>query len=231
MGSLPDEEGRFEREGPVHEVTIRTGFWLFATPCCQDLWEAVLGAKANESRFRGPRRPVESVTWEAAVSFAESLSALVPGLSLRLPREAEWEYACRAGTTGARYGELEKVAWHDGNSADETHDVGLLAANPWGLFDMLGNVWEWCVDGPRDYSREPATDPVGSSGAGRVIRGGSCHYPARLARAAYRGWRAPVSRLDYLGFRCLSSGREEKAEPDGFGRSGAEQSSRASARK
>ncbi|HEX4612904.1 MAG TPA: formylglycine-generating enzyme family protein [Urbifossiella sp.] len=230
MGSPADEEGRDDDEGPTHEVVISRGYWLFDTPCCQDLWEAVLGAKANESRFRGPRRPVENVSWDEAVAFTERLNARVSGLNVRLPREAEWEYACRAGTTGARYGALDAIAWQRGNSQDQTHEVGLLAANPWGLYDMLGNVWEWCQDNRRVYRNRAVVDPDGGSGAGRVIRGGGWYNAARYARAADRSWNAPEVRSDSLGFRCLSSGREEKAEPDGSGRSGAEQASRASAR-
>jgi formylglycine-generating enzyme required for sulfatase activity len=209
----------------VHEVIISRGYWLFDTPCCQELWEAVLGADANKSGFRGGRRPVETVDWHDAVRFSKELNKLKKGLNLRLPREAEWEYACRAGTAGSRYGKLEDVAWYDGNSGKVTHDVGQLVANAWGLHDMLGNVWEWCLDGQRDYTEASLTDPDGGSGARRVIRGGGWLDDARGVRAASRDANHAGYRFFDLGFRCLSSEMEEEgAEQVEQGRSGAKQS-------
>ena len=120
----------------------------------------------------------------------------------RLPTEAEWEYAARAGTTGPRYGELDRVAWHDDNSGSKTHPVGQKQPNAWGLYDMLGNVWEWTWDWKESYSRGSSTDPVGaSSGSLRVPRGCSWYNVARLCRAAYRLVFTPERREDDLGFR------------------------------
>jgi formylglycine-generating enzyme required for sulfatase activity len=212
MGSPPDEEGREENEGPVHQVVISKGFWLFDTPCCQDLWEAVLGKEANQSHFHHPRKPVDTVSLNDAVAFIQKLNELIPGVLLRLPLEAEWEYACRAGTTGARYGELDEVAWYAGNSGDETHVTGVKTPNAWGLFDMLGNVWECCGDSLRNYSPRMTIDPDGGRGARCVIRGGRWGSAAPHIRAACRDWSQPGYRDGVLGFRCLSSGIEESRE-------------------
>jgi formylglycine-generating enzyme required for sulfatase activity len=214
MGSPDAEEGRYSDEGPVHEVVISIGFWLFDTPCCQDLWEAV--GEPNPSQYRGPRRPVESVSWDQAIAFIDRLNQLRPGLSLRLPREAEWEYACRAGTTAARYGELDAIAWYKSNAPDSTRDVGSLLPNPWGLYDMLGNVSEWCADGGREYTIDQVIDPD-CAGFERVIRGGGWGGQAWDVRAAFRDWDPHVDRYDDLGFRCLSSGRNEGRSSAGKG--------------
>ncbi len=212
MGSPESEDGRYADEGPRHEVTISEGYWMFETPCTQALWEAVMGM--NPSPFPGARRPVETVSWDECQEFVGKLNAQVVGLECRLAREAEWEYACRAGAEGARYGPLDEVAWHFGNSGGETHEVGLKQPNAWGLCDMLGNVYEWCFDGKRKYTNNKVIDPVGPTAAGavRVIRGGSWSIDARLVRAAYRSERRPVYQNDNFGFRCLSSGRFSPAE-------------------
>jgi formylglycine-generating enzyme required for sulfatase activity len=220
MGSPEDEAGRGEDEGPRHEVTLESGFWLFDTPCTQALWEAVMGG--NPSRFVSPTRPVEQVSFEDAERFLARVNERVPKLDLVLPSEAQWEYACRAGTETASYagamsivGEhnapvLDAIAWYGGNSGigfelengedssdwpekqydhakAGTRPVGLKAPNPWGLHDMLGNVWEW----------------TGTAGAAdRVFRGGSWHGHARSVRAASRSHSAPSYRDGRNGFRC-----------------------------
>ena len=126
--------------------------------------------------------------------------------SLRLPTEAEWEYACRAGTTGARYGKLGEVAWYEDNSDGETHRVGTKAPNAWGLYDMLGNVWEWCQDWHGSYPSGPVTDPTGpSAGSDRVDRGGSWGNGARNVRAAIRLYFLPGHRGGSVGFRLARS--------------------------
>jgi formylglycine-generating enzyme required for sulfatase activity len=240
MGSPADESGRFDEEGPRPEVTIAEGYWLFDTPCTQALWEAVM--EGNPSRFRTPTRPVESVRFADAVDFIVLLNARIPGLDLTLPSEAQWEYACRAGTTTATYagamdilGEnnapvLDGIAWYSGNSGvgfdldtgeestgwpqkQHPHDragtrpVGLKAPNPWGLHDMLGNVWEWCADHwHENYNGAPSDGSAWldrkAGAAGRVMRGGSWRYFARNVRAACRHRLEPTYRSDYLGFRC-----------------------------
>jgi len=209
MGSPEDEEERYDDEGPRHKVELSEGFWLFDTPCTQALWEAVM--EENPSRFHGVNRPVENVSWENCQTFINRLNKQYPDLGLRLPTEAQWEYVCRAGTQGARYDpDLDAIAWYDENRHDATHDVGQKRPNAWGLYDMLGNVDEWCHDGMRTYEPGLAIDPMGptSAGAVRVIRGGGWDYPARGVRAADRGAVAPGYRDHIIGFRCLSSERE-----------------------
>ena len=210
MGSPDNEEGRWDDERPQHEVAIESGFWMFETPCTQALWEAVMGK--NPSRFPGPERPVEQVSWENVEDFLTRIAAMIPGLRLGLPTEEQWEYACRAGSAAARYGDLDQIAWYSENSGGETHPVALKQPNGWGLHDMLGNVWEWCADAYWEYG-------TGKSGASahRVIRGGSWRSVARDVRAAYRSHRyEPSYRYDALGFRCAEFrtpgpvGRKEK---------------------
>jgi formylglycine-generating enzyme required for sulfatase activity/nucleoside phosphorylase/tRNA A-37 threonylcarbamoyl transferase component Bud32 len=200
MGSPDDEEGRFNREGPLHRVTLTQGFWLAETPCTQALWEVVM--EANPSNFNGPARPVEKVSWEDVQLFLELLEHESSGLRLRLPSEAEWEYACRAGTTTARFAERNAVvAWCAGESGSRTDDVGRKQPNAWGLHDMLGNVWEWCADGPRDYTTTFVADPIGFHDRKRVFRGGSWSFGPRYIRAACRNWSGLGFRSDDLGFR------------------------------
>ena len=199
MGSPEDEAERFDNEGPQHTVKLSHGFWMADTPCTQALWEGVMGD--NPSNFRGPRRPVEQVSWDDVMGFLGRLNDRVPGLDAGLPTEAQWEYACR--TTTATYGELDAVAWYSSNSDGETHEVGLKRCNAWGLYDMLGNVWEWCADGLRTYQQSDEVDPTGPSGQGRVIRGGSWGNEPRVVRAAVRFWRRPGRRLGFLGFRLV----------------------------
>lgn len=240
-GSPNDEPGRHaDEEGPQHFVTISRGFWLGDTPCRQALWTAVMGD--NPSRFPSPDRPVESVSWHDCQRFFQQAAACVPGLTLGLPTEAEWEYACRAGTTAATYAgplellgqhhapALDAIAWYGGNCGVEfdlpagapaawtekqhvfdiggTRGVALKQPNAWGLYDMLGNVFEWCRDGRRTYTARAELDPEGPAGAkdGRVLRGGSWYSVARFVRAASRRWGRPDVRLDFVGFRCRIPG-------------------------
>jgi len=208
MGSPENEEGRFGDEGPQHEVHLSRGFWLFDTPCTQALWQAMTGD--NPSQFKGENRPVERVSWEDCQAFIVELDRRLPGLELRLPTEAQWEYACRAGTTTARYHEdLNAIAWYRNNSDSQTHEVGQKRPNAWGLYDMLGNVYEWCQDDRRDYMSTAAVDI--ETGAHRVIRGGCWENPAQFVRSAYRYAHEPANRYPDLGFRCSSSSASEPA--------------------
>ncbi len=219
MGSPENEVGRWNAEGPQHEVTIPRGFWLGQTPVTQAFYEAVIGK--NPSRFQGDgRRPVENVSWEDVVAFCAKLNELLSELgdvSVRLPTEAEWEYACRAGTTAALYSDkpltsetgacpnLEELAWYSANSGSTTHPVGQKAANVWGLYDMLGNVWEWCEDvWHNNYEGAPNDGSAwGGEGRSRVNRGGSWANRARNCRCAFRGCWEPGNRFAFLGFRLV----------------------------
>ncbi|MGE0681675.1 MAG: formylglycine-generating enzyme family protein [Candidatus Binatia bacterium] len=221
MGSPDDEAGRSSNEGPRHEVQLTHGFWLFDTPCTQELWQAVM--KKNPSRFKGKEwkeRPVEQVSWEDCQKFISTLNAQLPGLALALPTEAEWEYACRAGTETARYAkDLDVIAWYVENSDNETHPVKQKQPNAWGLYDMLGNVAEWCHDGSRDYAEGVVVDPLGptTAGAHRVIRGGVWVWVAQVVRSAFRVARPPGVRSVLLGFRCASSGQASRLESEPSG--------------
>ncbi len=222
MGSTEEEEGRFEREGPQHEVTLIEGYWLAETACTQELWAAVMAG--NPSHFKGKTNPVESVAFTQVEAFIEAINAQVSGLELKLPSEAEWEYACRAGSENPSYGDLNAVAWFDGNSASKTHPVKRKLANRWGLYDMLGNVEEWCVDGADDYECDTyleaaVSDPSAPAGERpfRVVRGGSWIDLARLVRAAYRDALRREIRFHGLGFRVARGrapeGIVQPAEP------------------
>jgi formylglycine-generating enzyme required for sulfatase activity len=208
MGSPADEEDR-EGDETQHPVEISRPFLLKTTPVTQAEWRAVM--HNNPSHFKGrkkvdKRRPVEQVSWGDTVRFCEALSAQTGG-AYRLPTEAEWEYACRAGTKTARYGNLNAVAWYwyEGDGDDAywgTHPVAQKRPNAWGLYDMLGNVWEWCHDWYDDYPSEPQRDPTGPPGSGhRVIRGGAWNYNAQCCRAALRYYYTPTVCYDDVGFR------------------------------
>jgi formylglycine-generating enzyme required for sulfatase activity len=166
---------------------------------------------SNQSHFRGPLLPVEHVSFSEVTEFIDRLTEVMEGMFCRLPTEAEWEYSCRAGTTGERYGDLDAIAWHLGNSSGRTHEVRGKQCNPWGLYDMIGNVWEWCSDSPRKYSSRPEVDPFGQ-GSRRVLRGGSWDYGASDCRSAFRCWNTPGSRRDFLGFRVAVVPASESPE-------------------
>jgi formylglycine-generating enzyme required for sulfatase activity len=204
MGSPNDEKGRFASEGPQHQEIIATGFWIFDSPCTQAMWDAVMGKGTNPSHFKGLQRPVENVSWNDCQEFVTKLNERLGGLELGLPSESQREYACRGGTETARYGEdLDAIAWYAKNSTGETHDVKGKEPNGWGLYDMLGNVWEWCADAWRDDYSKPRVDKSdGGASARRVIRGGSWVSGAQSVRAAYRNLYEPSLRSYYLGFRC-----------------------------
>lgn len=213
MGSPETERGRDDDEGPQHEVILSRGFWLADTPVTQALWTEVMGENPSGFKDGGDlRRPVEQVSWEDCQRFCaqlrEQLRERSPGSAFRLSTEAEWEYACRARTRGATYGEalgvqLDDIAWYSGNSNGQTHLVKEKLANQWGLHDMLGNVYEWCSDyAYRRYSSTTACDPKDTtSGEARVLRGGSWGFPARYVRAACRGASDPGDRHSSLGLR------------------------------
>lgn len=192
-----------------HEVTLTSGFWLGKYPVTQAQWEKVMGN--NPSGFKGNRqRPVEQVSWDDCQAFLKMINSLEK-TAFRLPTEAEWEYACRAGTTtaycfGDDPAQLDDYAWYTNNSSSQTHPVGQKRPNAWGLYDMHGNVWEWCQDWYGDYLKGAVTDPTGpTSGSYRVNRGGSWYGDPWDCRSARRGRNAPEDRGLNLGFRLALS--------------------------
>ena len=201
MGSTSAEAGYDEH--PVTRVRISRGYWLGKYEVTQDQWQAVMGT--NPSEFSGCGRcPVETVSWDDAQAFIRQLNARGGGAWYRLPTEAEWEYAARAGTIGDRYGNLDSIAWHDANSGDRTHPVAQKMPNAWGLHDMLGNVSEWVQDWYGGYPGGSMTDPTGPvSGSTRVLRGGGWISYARYCRAAARYGSSPGGRNNSLGLRLL----------------------------
>ncbi|MDX2029275.1 MAG: formylglycine-generating enzyme family protein [Blastocatellia bacterium] len=210
MGSPPNERGRVYWEGPQHLVRV-SPFLIGKYEVTQAQWVAVMGT--NPSSFKGDNLPVERVSWQEVQEFCDRLSKLT-GQTWRLPTEAEWEYAARAGTTGPYAGNLDAMAWYGKNSGNQTHPVGTKQPNRWGLHDMHGNVWEWCSDwyGERYYAelnnQGVVTDPKGPSlGSNRVIRGGSWDYGAVVCRSAYRGYADPGLRVNALGVRLVRVGR------------------------
>ena len=197
----------------VHEVTITKPYYLGVYEVTNGDGKAVKGFVPG--KWKDDNLPIESVTWHEAVAFCEALSALPAerqaGRVYRLPTEAEWEYACRAGTTTAySFGDDESLlgdfAWFDDNSGSQTHPVGQKRPNGWGLYDMHGNVWEWCSDWKGGYGAAAATDPQGpASGSIRVLRGGSWYFTARFCRSADRYGYYPSYRNSNSGFRLALS--------------------------
>ncbi len=210
MGSPASEAGRDDDEGPVHSVAL-DGFWMAQTETTQGQYRAITGA--SPSSFSGSADlPVEQVSWEDAVAFCDKLSRLA-GRTYTLPTEAQWEYACRAGSQAAycfsnSESQLGDYAWYGSNSGSKTHPVRQKLPNDFGLYDMHGNVWEWCADWYADdyYAASPSRNPAGaSSGSYRVDRGGSWYGTPWNCRSANRDGYTPVIRLNFLGFRVVSS--------------------------
>jgi eukaryotic-like serine/threonine-protein kinase len=226
MGSPSGESGRHSKEGPERKVTISKGFWLGQTVVTQGQYQAVM--ETNPSYFKGDDNlPVESVSWNDAMEFCKKLSQK-EGKNYTLPTEAQWEYACRAGTTtaysfGDNASQLDEYAWYGGNSGDkthpikplnlkdrglddrQTHPVGILKPNAWGLDDMNGNVWEWCLDWCQDnYEGLDNMDPQGPPyGTHRILRGGSWSSFAEYCRVSYRYATLPYYQLSDYGFRVV----------------------------
>jgi formylglycine-generating enzyme required for sulfatase activity len=201
--------GSFMRESS--QVTLTKPFWMAKTEVTQRQYQQLMGS--NPSRFKGDNLPVEKVTWNDAMEFCRKLTEmerkagrLPEGYEYTLPTEAQWEYACRAGTTGEYAGPLDAMAWFSTSAGSKTHPVGTKQPNAWGLYDMHGNVWEWCLDiyDPGFYGKITGVDPVNTgSGLFRVIRGGSYYYTSD-PRSASRGRYIPTETSDGLGFRaCL----------------------------
>ena len=194
MGATSGQTNYDNDEKPVHSVTL-SDYYIGETEVTQELWEAVMGS--NPSEFTGDnQRPVEYVSWDDCQEFIEKLNSLT-GKQFRLPTEAEWEYAARGGKYSRGYkhsgsNDADEVAWYYGNSGDETHPVKTKKANELGLYDMSGNVWEWCNDLFGDYQRYSQTNPTGpSKGEHRVLRGGSWNRGYRSVRVSNRNINSP----------------------------------------
>jgi formylglycine-generating enzyme required for sulfatase activity len=194
-------------EEEQHEVTLSKPFYMGVTEVTQAQYEAIMGT--NPSSFKGPANPVETVSWNDATEFCKKLSEKTRQ-AVRLPTEAEWEYACRAGTkTAFSFGDDESAlgdyAWYAANSGDTTHPVGQKKPNAWGLFDMHGNVWEWCADWWGVYPKGAVTDPQGpASGKYRVLRGGAWPLDPGRCRSASLTDFTPDSRYFIYGFRVAA---------------------------
>jgi len=221
MGSPEDELGAYSREWPRHQVTLTNDFYMMTTEVTQAQWQAVMGSNPSYFDECGGNCPVEEVSWNDVQDFIAALNARDSRI-YRLPTEAEWEYAARAGTTTAFYNgditqeysdpidpNLDAIGWYGGNSGSTTHPVAQKQPNAWGLYDMSGNVWEWCQDWYGAYPDNASVDPGGPSDASlRVIRGGSWFNYARDCRSALRNYDYPSARRSSVGFRlALSPGR------------------------
>ena len=193
----------YSDEKPVHSVTLDS-YYIGKTEVTQALWRAVMGS--NPSDFKGDDLPVENVSWEDCQTFIEKLNSLT-GRSFRLPTEAEWEFACRGGNNSRGYkysgsNDINSVAWYDDNSSNRTHTVATKSPNELGIYDMSGNVWEWCADWYDSYSSNPQTNPTGPlSGSYRVDRGGSWNGSAWDCRSSGRINNDPTYRGNNLGLR------------------------------
>lgn len=206
MGATSEQgSDAFNEEKPTHRVTL-SSYFIGETEVTQELWKAVMSK--NPSYFKGNNRPVEQVSWDDCQNFIRQLNTIT-GKSFRLPTEAEWEFAARGGnkSNGYKYSgsnSVDRVAWYTGNSGffGKTHDVKTKAANEMGIYDMSGNVWEWCQDWYGSYGASAETNPTGpSSGSVRMVRGGSWFYNAIYCRVATRYGNAPALRCVYLGLR------------------------------
>jgi formylglycine-generating enzyme len=181
MGCSIGDQNCFAWEKPARRVAIEKGFWIGQTEVTQQAYLRVMGA--NPSRYRGARLPADQLSWNDARKYCQAVG-------MRLPTEMEWEYAARGGNPVSRYGPLDDIAWHDGNSGDTTHDVGQKLPNGYGLYDTLGNVWEWVDD---SYSRDPTK---------HILRGDSFYNRPKHVRVSDRLWATPETAHRDMGVRC-----------------------------
>ncbi|MGA3213220.1 MAG: formylglycine-generating enzyme family protein [Terriglobales bacterium] len=198
MGCAANDQDCGDDEKPLHEVTISKGFYIGQTLVTQAAYQKVMGS--NPSRFHGEKMPLpaENMPWNDAVAYCTAVG-------MRLPTEAEWEYAARAGDTGPRYGNLDAIAWYSQNSNGTTRPVGKKLPNAWKLSDMLGNVWEWTADRyDKDYyAHSEKQDPKGAAdGEDRAVRGGCWNSSADIVRASQRVSTESTSHGANVGFRC-----------------------------
>ena len=208
MGAASEKEKPDDDEKPVHQVTLTKDYYIGMYEVTQALWQAVMGS--NPSNFKGDNRPVETVSWNDCQNFISKLNRIT-GRKFRLPTEAEWEYAARGGkkSRGYRYSgsrKISDVAWYNDNNGVETREVGTKKSNELGIYDMAGNVSEWCQDLYGSYSSSSQTNPTGAtSGSFRVYRGSSWFFIAKQCRSSWRSSKAPDYRGNYLGLRLALS--------------------------
>lgn len=204
MGATPEMKDFFSDEEPVHQVNLSDDYYIGKYEVTQTLWQAIMGS--NPSCFKGESLPVEQVSWDDCQKFIEKLSAIT-GRKFRLPTESEWEYAARGGKKSRSYqysgsNDLEKVAFYSDNSGQKTNPVGQKIANELGIYDMSGNVQEWCQDVRSTYEKTPKANPIGVSiDSPRVCRGGAWGYGASWCRSSCRSGYFPSLRSNDLGFR------------------------------
>ena len=208
MGATSEMQNPYDDEKPVHQVTLTNDYYIGKYEVTQALWQSVMGS--NPSYFKGDNLPVENVSCDDCQEFISKLNRMT-GRTFRLPTEAEWEYAARGGKKSRGYqysgsSNISDVAWYDGNSGSKTHPVGTKQANELGLYDMTGNVWEWCQDWYYSYVSSSQTNPTGAvSGSSRVRRGGSWSSLAKYCRSSYRNFGTSDCRYYYLGLRLVLS--------------------------
>ena len=208
MGATPEMEDPYYWEKPTHQVTLTNDYYIGKYEVTQALWQTVMGY--NPSKFKGDNLPVEQVSWDDCQEFISKLNRIT-GKAFRLPTEAEWEYAARGGNKSRGYqycgsSNLSDVAWYEDNSGSKTHDVGSKQANELGIYDMSGNVLEWCQDWFDSYSSSSLVNPTGvNSGSKRVIRGGSWVFATRFCHSSYRDNSTPDNRFSNLGLRLILS--------------------------
>ncbi len=199
MGCSAGDNDCDRDEKPSHQVTITKGFWMGQTPVTQEAYQRITGK--SPGYFKGLKFPVESVSWDEAQTYCQATG-------MRLPTEAEWEYAARAGSKMNRYGEVDQIAWFGANSENKTHEVMQKQPNAWSLYDMLGDVWEWTADwyGAYPVENQPdgnQSDPKGpSAGKVRTLRGGSWGNGPAFVRVSVRSANEPENRSNIVGFRC-----------------------------
>ena len=208
MGATSEMQDPFDDEKPVHQVTLTNDYYMGKYEVTQALWQSVMGS--NPSYFKGDDLPVEQVSWNDCQEFISKLNSMTDR-KFRLPTEAEWEYAARGGKKSRGYqysgsSNISDVAWYTDNSGSKTHPVGTKQANELGLYDMTGNVLEWCQDWYGSYVGSSQTNPTGAvSGSYRVYRGGSWYYSARYCRSSFRYFITPGYRVSDLGLRLVLS--------------------------
>ncbi|MBI5723394.1 MAG: formylglycine-generating enzyme family protein [Planctomycetes bacterium] len=207
IGSPKDEKNHCDDESPQHEVAITKAFYMGIYEITQEQYEQIVGK--NPSKIKGAQNPVENVSWDDAVEFCQKLSKMA-GKTIRLPTEAQWEWACRAGgQTRFCFGddddELDNYGWHSGNGEKTHHPVGKKKPNAYGLYDMHGNLWEWCTDWYAPYTAEKSVDPIGpDAGECHVLRSGCwLDCSPQICRSARRGWYVPDIRTSTVGFRVI----------------------------